>query len=323
MNRLLRISLLAATALLSVALPASAADTGYRVLSTIKTDGQGAVAGFRVDPASRRLYVARDGAVEVIDIDAGKKVGQIALKGTPSGLALAPDLNRGFVSNAADNSVTIFDLASLQTVGTAKAAGGPRDMEYDPLTKKLFVSGAEGGQLTVVSAATGKAAGSVALGGSLRQAVADNRGNLFVADAARNVLHVVSTGDLKEQGTIPVWPGEKPTGLALDDKERRIYVAAGNDRMIIVDPDPGQMIGQVETKGKGEAGVAMQFAPARLTRMFIPTADGTVSVIQNAKLTATLEATVAAGAKGTAVAFDPKSGKAFVAGADSILVIGK
>ena len=312
-----------AFAAVSHAAPATAADAGFSLQKGIKLDSRGAVDVFRVDPASRRLFVARAGGIDVIDIDAGKKVGQLDLKGTVSAIALSSDLGRGYASQAGENAVTIFDPASLKVINTEKLSGEPGSMVVDPDTKQVFVSGAKDGQLTAINGVTGKTAGTVALGGQRKQADVDTRGGLFVADAANNAIHVVDTKALKSLGQIPTWPAEKPTGLVLDNAERRIYVAAENNRMVIIDPDAGQMIGQVETKAKGSTGITIQYAPARLAWLVMPAADGNVSIIKNAKLTATLDSTVAANVKSTSVDFDPKEKRFYLGGDSEVLVLGK
>ncbi len=303
---------------------APAAKGGYKLASTIKTDSQTGIQALVTDSANRRLYVARQGAVEVVDIDSGSKVGQVAVPGTVSALVLAPDLGRGFASSASDNSVTLFDLKTLQVGKTVKTGGDePIGLEYEPKSKRVFVSHQKGGKLTALSAESGASLGTASLGGKLRGVTTDTRGNVFVADEEQNALHVLETTTLKSKGQISVWPATRPTALTLDDKERRIYVSTASGRMVVVDPDIGQMVGYVPI-GKGDGGIAAQYAPNRFVRLFVPTADGQLTVVQNAKLTATVESTLpSSGMKSTAVAVDGKSGKAYLASASDVLVLTK
>src|SRR4051794_26485018 len=93
-------------ALASLALlapPAIAAESGYKVLSRIETAGAGVVQSFQVDPAARRLYAARDGGVDVYDIDNGNRTGTVSVAGKVGGIALAPDLGRGYASASGSN----------------------------------------------------------------------------------------------------------------------------------------------------------------------------------------------------------------------------
>lgn len=304
--------------------PAPVAAQDYKVLSTLPGEGAGRAQALKVDAKARRLYAGRQGGVDVYDIDSGQKLGALAMDGNVGGLALAPELRRGYATGVDTGTVLVFDLDSLAAVSTVPSGGSePRELEYDAKAGALYVSNAKSGQLVALDARNGSSKGSVTLGGRLRQASADGRGNLFVADEARDVLHVVDTASLKALGTISVWPGKAPTALVNDVKERRIYVATGNSKMIVVDPDPGQMLSVVNTEGAGTAGIAIQYAPARLVRLYMPNSDGTLDVVQNAKLTPSLEASVPRVAGGTAVAFDEKTGRAFVAGADGIQVVGK
>lgn len=303
---------------------AMAADPAYKVAATWQVEGNGQVQALQVDAAARRLYAGRAGGVDVYDIDRGEKTGSVAVEGSVGGLALAPDLRRGYATSPERGTVVVFDLDSLATVRSVPSGGSePRELEYDPKAGAVYVSNAKSGQLVSLDARSGAKKGAVALGGRLRQASADGRGHLFVADEARDALHVIDTASLKPLGTISVWPGKAPVAVANDVKERRLYVATGNGKMIVVDPDPGQMLSVVDTTGTGASGIAIQYAPARLVRLYMPNADGTLDVVQNAKLTPSLEASVPKAAGGTAAAFDEKTGRAFVAGANGIQVIGK
>ena len=322
---------LAIAAAIVAAFPAFAAEPvagsnapAYKVASTIKTDAQGAVQALRVDSAARRLYVARQGVLEVIDLDSGSRSGQVAVPGTVSAIALAPDLNRGFATSSSDNAVVMFDLKTLQPIKTVKSNGSePAGIEYEPKTKRVFVSHLKGGKLSVLAADSGEVTGTVALGGKLRGVTADTRDNVYIADEELNAVHVVGARDLKAKGQMSTWPASKPTAVTVDDKERRIYVATASGRMVVIDPDIGQMVGYVPT-GAGDGGIAAQFEPKRFVRLFVPTADGQLTVVQNAKLTASVESTLKpAGARGTAVAVDGKSGKAYLASASDILVLTK
>lgn len=322
------LSAICSAALLAAALAApvtaTSAETGYRVLGKIVTEGASPAQAMAVDSTARRLYAARDGGVDVYEIDSGQRIGSVTTSGVPGGIEIAPDIRRGYVSNRDAGTVTFFDLQTLRPVATVKSGGSePREIEYDARSSRIYVSNSGSGDLAVLSAADGGKRSAVKLGGKLRQAAADGRGHLFVADETGDALHIVDLDKLQSLGKISVWPGKGPTALANDTKERRIYVACGNGRMIIVDPDPGQMIGMVPTQGQGEAGLAMQLAPARLVMLYLPSANGTLNVVQNAKLTATLDQSVNVGSRSTAAAFDDKTGRLFVAGESDLLAIGK
>src|ERR1700716_1426991 len=88
---------------------ASAADPGYHVVKAYKLGGEGGWDYLNLDSSSRRLYISRATHVIVIDADSGKPVGDIPDTPGVHGIALAPELGRGFVSNGREGTVTIFD----------------------------------------------------------------------------------------------------------------------------------------------------------------------------------------------------------------------
>lgn len=310
--------------LVTALLPATVSAQEYKVLGTLDGAEATATQALKVDENGRRLYAGRQGGIDVFDIDSGELKGSIAVSGAVGGIALAPELGRGYASSADGGNVVVFDLQRLAVLNTVRSGGSePRELEYDPARGVVYVSNAGSGELVALDANNGASRGALKLGGRLRGASVDGRGNLFVADEVNDVLHVVDTTKLSSLGAISVWPGKAPVAMANDIKERRLYVSTGNGKMIVVDPDPGQMLGVVETGGKGAAAIAIQYAPARLVRLFMPNADGTLDVVQNAKLTPSLEASTAGVGVGRAAAFDGKSGHAFVAGANGVLVIGK
>src|SRR5215472_1686873 len=96
--------------LLALALGAAYSAEGLKVLSKIKIGGTGGWDYVTMDAANRRLYVSHGTKVEVVDPDSGKLVGSIDQLHGVHGIAIAADLNRGFITNGSSNSVTIFDL---------------------------------------------------------------------------------------------------------------------------------------------------------------------------------------------------------------------
>jgi len=92
------------------AVTAIAASTGYHIIKEIKIGGEGGWDYLTMDSASRRLYVSHNTHVVVVDVDAGKIVGDIPDTQGVHGIAIVQQLNRGFTSNGRTNNVTIFDL---------------------------------------------------------------------------------------------------------------------------------------------------------------------------------------------------------------------
>src|SRR6476646_10394731 len=88
-------------------------DAVYKVVARYQPGGDGGWDYVTVDPAAHRLYVSRSTRVQVLDLPGGELVGEIPNTPGVHGIAVAPELNKGFTSNGRDSSVTVFDLKTL------------------------------------------------------------------------------------------------------------------------------------------------------------------------------------------------------------------
>src|SRR6202158_3125931 len=111
---------------------------GYHVIKTYKLGGEGSWDYLKLDSSSRRLYISRATHVMVIDVDSGKSVGDIPDTPGVHGIALAPELGRGFVSNGKEGTVSIFELSTLRLISKTKVGDNPDAILYDPSSKRAF-----------------------------------------------------------------------------------------------------------------------------------------------------------------------------------------
>ena len=131
--------------------PAMKLATGYKLTKKFAVPGEGGWDYIAVDGDARRVYVSHGDQIQVLNADSGKLLGQIPAPGA-HGVALAPELHRGFTSNGKDKSVTIFDSGTLAVIKTVKLEGGTDAIVYDPATKRVFPMSEK---ITVVDAQTG------------------------------------------------------------------------------------------------------------------------------------------------------------------------
>src|ERR1043165_9888377 len=89
----------------------------YHLIKKIPIPGQGGFDYLFIDESARRLYVSHGTQVEVLDVDSGNLVGKVPNTLGVHGIAIAPELGRGFVSDGQASTVTIFDLKTLKTIG--------------------------------------------------------------------------------------------------------------------------------------------------------------------------------------------------------------
>jgi YVTN family beta-propeller protein len=213
---------------------AAPVSSGYHLLKTIPLGGEGRWDLLEFDSATRRLFISRSTKVVVLNVDTEQVVGEIPDTQGVHGIALAPDLGRGFTSNGGSNTVTIFDLATLQVIGTASTGDGPDAIVYDPASKRVFTMNGRGKSATAIDAATGTVAGTFPLGGKPEFAVADGEGDIYanLEDLGEQVD--IDTRKLAVTARWPIGGCESPSGLAIDREKKLLFTGCDNKVMAIL-----------------------------------------------------------------------------------------
>ena len=231
-------------ALLSLAsLSVIAAD--YHVIKTYHLGGEGGWDYLTLDSASRRLYLSRATHVIVVDADSGKTVGDIADTPGVHGIALAPELGQGFVSNGREGTITVFDLKTLSTVKKIKVGDNPDAIVYDPASKRIFTFNGRSHDASAVDASKGEVIGTINLDGKPEFAVSDYRGELFVNLEDKSELAVIDPHKLEIKSRWSLAPCQEPSGLAIDRKNRRLFSGCDNQMMAISNADTGKVVATV------------------------------------------------------------------------------
>ncbi len=233
-------------AVISVSLAAvalAAAGPGYHVVKTYKVGGEGGWDYLTADASARRLYISRGTHVMVLDLDSGKTVGDIPDTPGVHGIALAPELGKGFTSNGREGTVTIFDIKSLAAIGSkVKAGENPDAILYDPATKRVFTFNGRSQDSTAIDATSGKVLGTIKLDGKPEFAASDARGEIFVNIEDKSELVAIDPNKLEVKSKWPLAPCTEPSGLSIDRKNRRLFVGCDNKMMAVVDADSGKVL---------------------------------------------------------------------------------
>src|ERR1700732_4045409 len=135
---LVRRSFLVCASILIASAILTAGPSGYHVAKTLKLGGDGGWYYLTADAKGRRVYISRSTHVMVVDADTGAVVGDIPNTNGVHGIAIAQDMDKGFISDGRDNNVTIFDVKTLKVLGTAPTGKNADAIIYDPATKRVF-----------------------------------------------------------------------------------------------------------------------------------------------------------------------------------------
>jgi WD40 repeat protein len=247
----------------------------YHVSRTIPLGGSGAWDYLSADVQARRLYVSHSGEVIVLDLDSGKRVGEMNGFGFIHGILIVKNLSTGFLSDGRKNEIISFDPATLAIKGTLKTAANPNSMVYDEATRKLFVGHKPSRSMTVINPATMTIEATIQLGGIPEFPVSDQAGNIFVNIDDKSEITEIDARTLKIKAHWPLLPCQSPSGLAFDRAERRLFTACDDKLMAIVNADTGKVIATVPIGGEPDAA---RFDP--VTHLaFSSNGDGTLTVI--------------------------------------------
>ena len=229
--------------------------SGYHVVKIYDLGGSGGWDYITLDSASRRLFIARSSRVMVVDADSGRLLGQVENTPGVHGVALAPDLGRGFASDGAADMVTIFDMSTLKEIGTVPAGKGPDAIVYDPATKRVFAMNGSSHDVTVIDAPSGRVRATLALPGRPEFAVADGAGHLYVNIVDKNEQVQIDSQNLAVTSHWSIAPCEAPTGLAMDIAHRRLFATCSNVMLAVVNADTHAVV-STQAIGKGPDGAA-------------------------------------------------------------------
>lgn len=250
--------------------------TEYKILNKIKLEGDGGWDYLAVDESTDRLFVSHSTQVQVIDLKSGKQVGAVANLNGVHGIAVAPNLNKAFISCGRDSSVVIVDLKTLSFIAKVKVTGAnPDAILYDPYSNKVFTFNGRSANATVLDASSHKVVATIPLDGKPEFSVTDGMGKVFVNNEDKSMVYEINSNTLKVAKKWSIAPGEEPSGLAFDKINQRLF-SVTDKIMVISDAKNGKVVTTVPI-GESVDGVA--FDPAK-KRIYTSNGDGSVTVVQ-------------------------------------------
>ena len=270
---------LAFAALFALALsPAFAADATphYKLAHSYVLGGDAGWDYLTFDPAARHLYISRGTEVQVLDVDTGKLVGSIPDTNGVHGIALAPELNKGFSTDGKDNAVSVFDLKTFKVIEKVKIDGDhPDAIAYESKTQRVFTFNGGSNDSTVLDAKTDKVVATVKLPGRPEAAVADGQGRVYVNIESTSQLSAIDAAKAVVLNTWSLAPCDSPSAIAMDAAHRRVFSGCDGKLMAVSDADAGKV---VATAPIGDGVDAGSFDPG-LGLVFMSCGEGVLSVL--------------------------------------------
>ena len=262
------------------------------------------------DPDSRRLYLSHGTEVLVVNADTGKEEGRISGLKLSHGVAIVPDLGRGFISDGAQGKAIIFELKTLKVIGEVNAAPDADCILYDSASKRVFTFNGDSQNATVIDPSTGNGVGTIDLGGKPEFAVADGQGMIYNNIEDKSEVAAIDSRNLQVKSRWPIAPAGAPAPLAMDREHRRLFVAGREPAMLVVmNADDGKVIQSFPISNGADAEV---YDP-KTGLIFVSTREGWVHIFHQESpdhYSEVGKVRTEFGAK--TMAYDPKTERIFV-----------
>src|SRR3981189_3042577 len=251
-----RLGVCPAVLLLGGLVLANPPEGGYHLL---KKYGLGAAPGGKeywdyitFDASSRRLYISHNTEVKVVDADSGAIIGSIPDLKRVHGIALVPDLGRGFISDGGADEAVVFDLKTLKVTGHIKTGGNRECLLYEPASKHIFTMNGKSNDATVIDPATATVVATIPMGGRPEYAVADGKGMIYdnIEDKDEVVALDSRTNTVKAHW--PIAPSGGATAMDMDVQHHRLFIGGRNKLLAIMDAGSGKGLQTFSNRGGGE-----------------------------------------------------------------------
>ena len=205
-----------------------------------------------IDLAGRRLFAAALGSqqntVEVIDLDAGKRVFSIRGQSKPQGVFYSAEFKKLFVANGGDGTYKVFSGEDLTLVASVPLGINPNHVGYDPASKYLYIGFRDdrSGRLAIVDTSTGGHIGDIttdALPGGIK--IESSGSRIFVTLLGQKKLGVIDR-DKREQ--VATWPlAQTVAALALDEGHHRLFAGGRNPpKLLVFDTESGREVAALD-----------------------------------------------------------------------------
>jgi DNA-binding beta-propeller fold protein YncE len=253
----------------------AAASSGWTVSDRIPVSGDGNWDYATLQAEPHRLYVAHQDRMAVIDLSNRTEIRSIPGREV-HGVALVPELNRGFLSDGDAGNVILFDLKTLEVNRTIQAQPDADAICYEPVTRRIFSFNGDSGNTTIIDAVRAQVVGTLSLDGQPEFAQTDGRGAIFVNIEDKDEVLKIDAAGAKVIERWPLPARSSPCSMGIDLQHDRLFIGCRNQTLLVVDSLSGK---NVATLPIGKWVDATVYDPVR-RRVFACCADGTLTVVR-------------------------------------------
>lgn len=203
-----------------------------------------------------------------------------SLSSEPAAHGVAFNLSRtlAYVTRSEVNAVDVFDPATMRAIARVPVAEDPDAIVFDPVHNVLYVGNGDAHLATLIDPESHAVIATIPLPGKPEFPVLDRRTGLMY-QSLRNINSVAAV-DIAGRSVRSRWPlpgCREPSGTAIDERGRRLFVVcAANAMLEVFDIDTQRVVTRLAIGG-GPDSVA--FDP-ELQRIYATGRSGVLTVIR-------------------------------------------
>ena len=266
------------------------------------------------DAAGKRIYVAHGDRLTVVDAAKNAVTGQVGtFPGGTHGSAVAEGFHVAYTDDGKAGIAAAFDPSTMRVLKQIPAAPDADGIIYDSASRHVFVIDGDSGSITVIDPRSNTSVSTIKIGAGLEAAVPDGKGKLFIDGAENHDLIAVDTKTNAVIAHYPLAGCERPHGIAIDSKTRRVFVTCINKVMVVVDADKGTNLASLPI-GASSDGAAFDL---RRKYALSSNGEGTLSVVKEVDASHFVKlGDVPTMRSARTIAIDPASGRIYLPAAE-------
>jgi DNA-binding beta-propeller fold protein YncE len=259
--------------------------------------------------ANGHLLVAHSAtdSVDILDLSKRRVIAQVKHVRGATGIAVDDKGERVFLSSPDRRSIVVISSSTWDVQGMVPVQTEVEHIVYAPGSNRLYMANSREQSIGYVDFAKNNEVHTMDAGGSPERLVFDPVKKLIFASLQDK--HAVGAYDL-DLKPVSQWilKASQPTGLALDENARRLYVAV-RYAVVTLDADSGAELSRVGAP----AGVDSLWYDRQSGRVFAA-AGGAVSIMKVREGGLSHEAELNVDIRGHSIAYDPSTSLIYVPG---------
>jgi DNA-binding beta-propeller fold protein YncE len=287
---------------------------GYRTVAEVRLPGLPSRWDYAVlDGRAGRLYLAHQGADEVVAVDTARLEVLGTVRGIESvqGLALASAQRRLYASATGRNEVAVIDVDRALVVARIPAGEAPDGLAYVSSPARLFVSDSAGSAETVIDLETNQPIARVELGDGIGDSQFDPwTGRVLVAVAARRELVAIdpATAAVVARYPLPGCSGAQAVQVDVSGHDRAFVSCQGNARLLGLDLETGAVVATLEVGQEPD----ILSLDSGLHRLYVASESGVLTVVGSSAGGPVVMARGPAGPDAHSVVADPDTHRVYL-----------